>query len=196
MAEMKIQRKSGAPWWLWLLLLVLLLAVVWWMVSALTGDDDDRADTGAALEPPAAAAPPTADAAATGEQITDLATITGAADARGLAGRQVRLSGARVDRMMGDATFWIGSGQDRVLVILDQVIPSEPPTVEGRVNVNAGQTVDIQGRIRTSDDAPAGGVLNADEQRQLDEQQVYIWADAVQVATPESAAPAGPPGRR
>ena len=198
MAEMRIQRKSRAPWWLWLLPFVLLLALIWWLASVLADGEDDRIAGAAGLEDPVAVAPaagaPAPQGAAAGEPITDLAAITGAADARALAGREVRLSGARVGRMIGDATFWIGSGQKRVLVILDQVIPSEPRTVEGRVNVNSGQSVDIQGRLRAADDAPPDGVLGAEGRRLLAGQQAYIWADAVQVATPASAAPHGPPG--
>ena len=198
MAEMRIRRKSGGAWWLWLLLLVLLLALIWWLVTALSDRHDDRIAGAEGLEEPVAASSAagarSVEGATAGEPITELAAITGAADAGALAGRPVRLSGARVDRMIGDATFWIGSGQDRVLVILDQVIPSEPRTVEGRVNVNSGQSVDIQGRLRAAADAPPEGVLSAEDQRQLADRQVYVWADAVQVATPASAAPHGPPG--
>ena len=203
MAEIKVQRKTGVPWWLLLLLAVLAFGLIWWLVAR-SGNND--ADTDLLAEaPPAATAPGLAggDAGATatgepaaGDAVTDVNTILNAGDARTLVGRDVRLEDVAVQEMVGDAAFWIGaSGGERVLVILDQQIPSPPPSVEGRVNVNAGQTVDVRGRMRAATDLPPAAGLEPREREAARGQQVYIWADSAEVVSPASAAPAGPPGR-
>ena len=212
MAEIKVQRKSGVPWWLLLLLVVLLFGLIWWFVARAGGEDDD---TILASDAPAAAGatavadgergggeavtgtPTATGAPAAGEPVTDMNTILTAGDARSLVGRDVRLEDVPVQQMVGDAAFWIGAtaGQ-RVLVILNEQIPSPPPSVEGRVNVNAGQTVDIRGRMRAADDLPGSAGLEQRERDAARGQQVYVWAESAEVVSPASAAPAGPPGRR
>ncbi|OHB38138.1 MAG: hypothetical protein A2882_05810 [Phenylobacterium sp. RIFCSPHIGHO2_01_FULL_70_10] len=106
-----------------------------------------------------------------------------AQDPAALVGREVRLQGVSVQEMVGDASFWVGEDQDRrVFVILDEQIPSPPPEVEGRVNVNQGQTVDVQGSVRAGDDLP-GGVLDDEGRNALGDRPIYVWAQAAQVAT-------------
>jgi hypothetical protein len=52
MAEIPVERKSGAPWWLWLIGLLLIIAVLWfWLGRA------DRDRTVGASTPEAATAP-------------------------------------------------------------------------------------------------------------------------------------------
>ena len=113
----------------------------------------------------------------------DLAVLMDAQDPAALVGREVRLQGVSVQEMVGDASFWVGEDQDRrVFVILDEQIPSPPPEVEGRVNVNQGQTVDVQGSVRAGDDLP-GGVLDDEGRNALGDRPIYVWAQAAQVAT-------------
>lgn len=186
MAEIKVQRK-GAPWWVWLLLAILAILLLWWAVQAFTGDD-------AEVEPPVAGAvvedaPPvspdgTAGEAAGQDAITDIGALLDAENPTALVGREVRLEDVRVLEMVGDATFWIGRGAgDRMFVILDEQIPSPPPGVEGRVNVNAGQTVDLVGAVRASGDLPGGEVLDRTGRTAAGEGPVYIWARSATVAT-------------
>lgn len=185
MAEIKVQKKSGWPWWAWLIIAVLAVVLVWWALSAMGNDEDE---TPYATNPPPAVTEPAVSGTETpstaqAEPVTDLATLMDAQDPASLVGREVRLGGVAVQQMVGDASFWIGEGQDRrVFVILDEQIPSPPPEVEGRVNVNQGQTVDVQGRVRAGDDLP-GGVLDDEGRSALGERPIYIWARATQVAT-------------
>jgi hypothetical protein len=72
---------------------------------------------------------------------------------------------------------------DRAFVILDEQIPSPPPEVEGRVNVNAGQTVDITGSVRAGGDLPDGDVLDQGDRNAVDGRPIYIWAQSATVAT-------------
>lgn len=182
MAEIKVQKK-GAPWWVWLIAALVAVAVIWWAVAEFGGDDTETAAVDVAVvetEPAAPVAPaPTPDAA-----ITDIAAILDAEDPTALIGREVRLEGVQVLEMVGDATFWVGRGADaRAFVILDEQIPSPPPEVEGRVNVNAGQTVDIVGAVRGGGDLPGEDVLDRFDRAAVDGRPIYIWARSVTVAT-------------
>ena len=94
------------------------------------------------------------------------------------------MDGVQVLEMVGDATFWVGrSADERAFVILDEQIPSPPPEVEGRVNVNAGQTVDIVGAVRAGGDLPGEDVLDRFDRAAVDGRPIYIWARSVTVAT-------------
>ncbi|WP_375269078.1 hypothetical protein [Phenylobacterium sp.] len=184
MAEIKVQKKSGWPWWAWVILALVAVALIWWAMSAM-GDEEEAT---VATTPPAVATAP----GAVGDEtagavdrapITDLAVLMDAQDPAALVGREVRLQGVSVQEMVGDASFWVGEDQDRrVFVILDEQIPSPPPEVEGRVNVNQGQTVDVQGSVRAGDDLP-GGVLDDEGRNALGDRRIYVWAQAAQVAT-------------
>lgn len=180
MAEIKVQRK-GIPWWAWLLLALLAVVLIWWAIDTFGGEEAEPPLTDPAIVetgPVAPEAPP-----ADGEAVTDIATLIDAEDPAALVGREVRLQGVQVLEMVGDATFWVGRGaENRVFVILDEQIPSPPPDVEGRVNVNAGQTVDIVGAVRAGGDLP-DDVLDRFGRDAVSGEPVYIWARSATVAT-------------
>lgn len=186
MAEIKVERK-GLPWWAWLLMALIAVALVWWVVAEMGDDDEvDLAAPDVAIVEPAPTAVLPLNPATGGETgaVTDIATILEAEDPATLVGRQVRLEGVQVLEMVGDATFWVGrGGDDRAFVILDEQIPSPPPEVEGRVNVNAGQTVDITGSVRAGGDLPGGDVLDQGDRDAVDGRPIYIWAQSATVAT-------------
>lgn len=182
MAEIKVERK-GVPWWAWLLLAILAVVLVWWAIAALSGDDvDDEVLTPAGDAAVVDTAP--VGPATPGEAVTDIGALLDAENPTALVGREVRLEDVRVLEMVGDATFWVGRGaDDRMFVILDEQIPSPPPDVEGRVNVNAGQTVDIVGSVRAAGDLPGGDVLDQTGRDAAGEGPVYVWAQSATVAT-------------
>jgi len=154
MAEIPIEKKSGGiPWWVWLLLAAALAALLIW---AFTGNDRDDP----ALEQTAAVTAPVAgedsmaanqmDASATGGPITDLnMLLTG--DANALVGREVRLSGVPAGSVPADAGFWVtGDNGQREYVILHEVRTPNTP-IEGKINVNQGDRLDIVGTVRSAD---------------------------------------------
>ena len=144
MAEIPVTKKSGIPWWVW----ALLAAVVLIGLFLLLGGDDDAAVADAA---PAEVAR-TADADGV---IVSLATIErGSAD---LAGRQVDIDGLTVERMHGDRTFSVTDGTASVFVVLDEVVPGPDSGADGDVNVDAGQTIDLDGEVFAVEDGMIDG---------------------------------------
>lgn len=182
MTEIPIEKKGGAGKWLWLLLAAIIILLLLWLF--LGNDRDDRA---VEQQPTTATAP--ADTmtgagagamagGAAGAAITDLATITGTSDGS-LSGREVRLTNAQVGEMAGDASFWLtgDNGQRAYVVLNEQRDPSN--NVEGRVNVNAGDRVDVVGTIRNaSDSIPENTAMGNDTAQPLPNGiNHYIYAE-------------------
>lgn len=160
MAEIPVTKKSGIPWWVWLILALVVIAIAWWLIAS--GDDD--VETAAVSEPVPAVAP--------AGPITDLTTITTAADRSALTGREVQLTGAPVGDVVGDRGFYVGSGDQLVFVVLDQVPTPGQPGVEGRYDVTTGQTINLTGSVQPVsaipgqiEDLPAGTVTVIRAQR-------------------------------
>lgn len=168
MAEIPVEKKGGIPWWVWLLLALLLLGLLFWLFA-----DDDEAeivdpvapvavetDVGALPADDAAlagAAAGTAAGVAADGPITDLATIASATD-DSLVGREVRLTNVLAPAVPEDAGFWVGEGSERVWVVLEEVRTPGTP-IEGRVNVDPGDRVDIIGTLRSNPEARAGAAI-------------------------------------
>ncbi|WP_431469727.1 hypothetical protein [Sphingosinithalassobacter sp. LHW66-3] len=183
MAEIPIEKKKGVPGWIWAVLALIILALLLW---AFLGDDDDDV---LVTEPVPVTAPaettPMTDnmAMETTESdapITDLTTITGATD-NSIVGREVDLTGINVVEMRSDAGFWIADASgERVYVVLDEEI-DRSNNVEGRVNVDAGDTVAIRGAIRdAAGGIPEDTVIYNDRARPLpDGVERYIYAQVV-----------------
>jgi len=162
MAEIPIERKSGGiPWWVWLILAALVIGLLIYMFSG--NDDSERASvetTPAVVAPVAPAdgtAQPVNNAQATGGPITDLAMVTGGANLTSMVGRDVQLSNVRVQEVVGDRTFWVGpDSNQRALVVLNETPTPSTPGTEGRYDVTAGQTINVNGSVRNTND-PAFG---------------------------------------
>ncbi len=106
----------------------------------------------------AAANAPAADGgvAADGAAVTSLADLDrlldDTASARGqLDGRPVTLADARVTSVVGDSAFYVGTGADRVLVVLANVGESERGTdgSDGLFNVDTGDLVGLTGELKS-----------------------------------------------
>lgn len=174
MAEIRVERKAGGiPWWAWLLGALLLAALLFWLLS-----DNEPRRVAAAPVPvivtetvvpvavpvavPISGAPAAAPVAAGTSQptdpITDLATILDATDRASLVGRPVDVRNVRVLDVVGDRTFFVGTGPDRrAFVVLNEVPTPGRPGVEGRYDVNAGQTININGIMRSPSEPAFAG---------------------------------------
>lgn len=142
MAEIPVTKKSGIPWWVWLILALVVIAIAWWLIAS--GDDD--AETTAVQEP--------VPAVESAGPITDLTTILNVADRSTLTGREVQLTGVPVGEVVGDRTFYVGSGDQRVFVVLDEVATPGQPGVEGRYDVTTGQTINLSGSVQPASAIP------------------------------------------
>ena len=162
MAEIPVEKKGGIPWWVWLLLLLALALLLWFLLA--DNDDDVEAvatedDAALIADPDDDGLPEVTDAA--GETITDLALIANNSDGS-LDGRRVELTGVTAGSVPEDAGFYIlapGTTQERVWVVLEEVRTPDTP-IEGRVDVDQGDTVDIVGVMRRAGEgAPEGAAI-------------------------------------
>lgn len=190
MANIPVERSGGIPWWVWLLGLLALLLLGALLLSQ-CGDDADRTavtveqdgvstagdfDESAVADDAGAATAGVATAGA----LTSLAAlrdaIDGATDGTGadgttLDGRDVRLSGLAVSRVVGDSTFYVGTGDELMPVVLEELGESELGAggTDGVFDVNEGDTVSINGRVRSYRAGMAGtGALSETDRSALD----------------------------
>ncbi len=126
---------------------------------------------------------PTPAATATGEPITDVVVITSAPNQQTLVNRQVQFANVPVQSVIGDRTFWVGTGaNERLLVVLDEALDSGG--TEKALDINAGQTLTMSGLVRrmiTKADAQKEWGLSAAEADSLQNQQIYLQASQVQI---------------
>lgn len=118
----------------------------------------------------------------TGEPITDVVVIASAPDQQSLVNRQVQFADVPVQSVIGDRTFWVGSGNnERLLVVLDEALDSG--SNEKALAVKAGQTLTMNGIVRrmpNAADAEKQWGLSAAEADSLKNQRVYLQASQVQ----------------
>lgn len=188
MANIPVQRKSGIPAWVWWIVALLLLGLLAAFLLGLFDREAAPATTGAQATPATAAtgadarAQPTAAGAAV---VTDVPI--GQPDRLvALVGRDVRLDGVRVQQVVGDRAFWIGpSDTQRLFVVLNDEAQT-PGKVEGKVDVNQGQTVNIEGEIRrlpAANQAQQELGIDPNTFDQVKDQQVYLFARRVQITS-------------
>ncbi len=180
MANIPVQRKrAGLPGWLWPLLALALLALLGLLVWGLV---QDRPSTAPAA--PAAPAQP-AQPAAGGGVVTDV-PLGQPERLLALVGRPVQLSSVQVQDVVGDKTFWVGpSAAQRLFVFLEED-KTAGQKVEGKVDVNAGQTVSITGELRKlpgAEEAQQQLGLSPQAYEALKQGQVYLYARTVKVVS-------------
>lgn len=131
---------------------------------------------------------PNANQSGVGDEITDVTIITvvSEADRVPLVGKRVKFDTVKVLSVVGDRTFYVGpNANQRVLVVLEEEATPNTAT-EGKVDVNAGQTVSFNGNVMkmpTVDEANQrfGKLMNKSELNNLKNQQVYIRTDKVNI---------------
>lgn len=169
MPELDIQRKSAATYW-WVLLLVLLLAVfiIWWLAAAWDNDPEV-----AVVRPEGAAAPAGATATPGTANVEVIPVAAILAEPGSYADRTVQGT-ARVVQVISDRGFWIEENNQRLFVVLNE---QRPETVD----INAGQTVRLSGRVSTAERAgQLDGVqsLEADTREALNSQKAFLYVNA------------------
>lgn len=109
----------------------------------------------------------------------DVAMLDGVAVTRYQPGTRVDIDDARVLNVVGDSTFWIGTGMDRrTLVVLADLGESEAGAggSDGVFNVDEGDTVSIDGAFARYDDDGAPGLseLTDADTEALRQRNTYI----------------------
>ena len=124
MANIPVERKAGTPWWLWLLGLLLLLALIFFLIEAF--DDEPDGDEVVATDPVETVDP----------IVTPPVTETA-----------LDLSDVYVTRVVSDRAFYVAPGENQTgtetLVILNQDLSPGTPGIEGQVDVNDGQRLNL-----------------------------------------------------
>ncbi len=108
------------------------------------------------------------------EPITDVVLIITTPDRPSLIGKRVQLTDVKIQSVVGDRGFWIGSGKQRLFARLDEKL--DKGTAEWDVDVNAGQTRTITGvieKLPSMDEIQRWG-LSPQEAAALKDQQVYL----------------------
>ena len=121
--------------------------------------------------------------------IQDLATITGDLDGTGLIGRRVDLH-VPVLQEHNALTFWVGSADNRLLVVLERDVRDSAEHQSGRgpahgiLPVQRGQQATISGTIQAvppREERASWGLTNA-QQKELESRRIYLRADTVRSA--------------
>jgi hypothetical protein len=121
-----------------------------------------------------------------GGVIHELETITGTNDGHELVGRRVEMH-VPVSQHINDGAFWVGMGDNRLLVVLSrdtrdgQDRQRGGPSTTGISNLRAGQQATVSGSIQRVPYAEAmysWGLTTADR-AELMERRIYLKADTV-----------------
>ncbi|HET9236643.1 MAG TPA: hypothetical protein VFO10_05310 [Oligoflexus sp.] len=117
-------------------------------------------------------------------QITDIAVIHNTTDKATLVGRTVQLNKVNVQKVVGDQSFLIGTGNQQVFVTFNE-IPSPGTAKEGQVAIKAGQKVSLNGTIRSlpalSEEWLKQNKVDSTTAKELKQQPIYIHASDVRV---------------
>ena len=137
-----------------------------------------------ATAPPTTAVPTPPPPTAGGPVITNLTTIFNEPDKESLVGRQVLVMGVLVHSVPSDVAFWVGpSDNQQVLMVLGNTARTPGP-IEGRVDVNPGQMVNVTGTVRElPSPAEARQRWNFDEATaaELGQHQIYVEVQELDV---------------
>ncbi len=200
MANIPVERSGGGvPWWAWLLGLLALLLIG---AALLRGCDDDTDSTDVAVVDDTgvssagtlddgtatgdgSAAGTTAGAVATGDTFSSLDDLNvalndGAASSASLAGRMVTLTDVEVTSVVGDSTFYVGTGNDRVLVVLQDEGEQAAGAAgsDGRYNVDTGDRVTVRGRVQSYQAGMRGlGALGAEDVTLVERRRYVVVTD-------------------
>ena len=109
----------------------------------------------------------------------DVADVLDPASAADYEGRTVQFTDIQVQDVVGDSIFWIGpSSEQRLFVLLiEQRTPDTP--IEGRYDINPGQTISITGTLRSIPgvDTLAQWGLDEPSRTELQNQHLYLEAE-------------------
>lgn len=116
----------------------------------------------------------TAGSASSGSPITDLSTLTTTGDKSSLAGKSVKLSGAKVQKVMGDRLIDIGADENSHVFVR---------TAQAVQNIQPGDMVNLTGKIKAVPGTTTELGLSDEAAQALKDQPIYLDAQTVEKAT-------------
>lgn len=182
MANIPVERKGGTPWWTWLLALLAIVGLIW-LIAELFDTEPDEDDLAVVDDIDMV------DDTALGDGNPELlatAIFYEAPDRDTYVGQEVVLDSLRVERVIGDSTFTVsaidGSLDVPKLMVLSQEPSPGVPGIEGQVDINPGQRLELTGTVMRLDGDPANvlGITQA-EADAADAGRVYIRANSVDI---------------
>lgn len=110
--------------------------------------------------------------------LDDIAVVLDPASAADYEGRTVQFTDVQVQDVVGDSIFWIGpNSEERLFVLLiEQRTPDTP--IEGRYDINAGQTISITGTLRSIPNADTLAQWTLDEASRTELQNQHLYLEA------------------
>ncbi len=202
MANIPVRRRSGMPSWVWWLLGLILLAILVLIILALCSpfgrqeatapiaavvQPSPTAPTAAKASPAAAKVSPVAPSPSPGGIVVVSEAELGQPDRLlALVDRPVQVTRVTVLDVVSDKGFWVGPNPSQRLFVVLEEDQTAGQKVEGKADVNPGQTVNLSGDIER--------VTNVDEIRQrwnlqppaveaLQGQQVFMLARTVEIVS-------------
>ena len=181
MADIDVERKSGANW-LWWLLGLLLLALLIWAIAEMLDDEGEVAEPVATeiVEPAAPVVVPVAGA-------TGAATIAEVlANPGAYAGQSFSTQQVRVAEVVSDRGFWIENNGQRLFVVKNESPEQGTADVQGPAdtrpsrNIDAGDMVQINGTLYASPDQVQPPLDNQTRQR-MQGQPIFLQANVADI---------------
>lgn len=182
MADIDVDRKSGTAWIWWIIGLIILILVIWAIREA-TGPDEPEVTT-APLAPAGAVVPPVPAEAVPAGAVTAAPVLVVHEIVIGPeAWVGKRVSGtAQVSEVPTDRGFWLGSGADRIFVVLNDQ-PAEEP-----LDINPGQTVQLTDALVVDDFGDVPGTVDPQTREIAEKQPVFLDVDESNVAVVDASA--------
>ncbi|HET7322027.1 MAG TPA: hypothetical protein VFI96_06005 [Longimicrobiaceae bacterium] len=187
MADIDVQRKSGASWLWWVIGLIILALIIWWLVAYL-GRDSEVAPVATTApvvtEPMSPATPVPAPTPEAGIPVADILANPASWDGRTVSGT-VTVADVPTDR-----GFWIESNGQRLFALINDQ-PNEQPQ-----NINPGQVLQITSATVMTSASEVPGTLDTDTQGLLQGQPVFLDVDEsnIELAQPATAQATGTAG--
>lgn len=114
--------------------------------------------------------------------LDDIAVVLDPASAADYEELTVQFTDVQVQDVVGDSIFWIGpSSEQRLFVLL--IEQRTPDTrIEGRYNINAGQTISITGTLRSIPSVDTLTQWGLDEAGRMELQRQHLYLEAQRVS--------------
>lgn len=195
MANIPVERTpSPFPWWLLAVGLAVVAVGAYIVGDVLFDDDDDDLydddHETVAVAPIAPAVPdePVHTEPAESAKLTSVARIVAAPLT--VVGSEIAIPNMHVTDVVGDKTFYVTannhSSDQQFFVFLDEQATPDDPGVEGRYDVNAGQTLTVYGSVQKLDesDRDKWNITETEAQR-LGDDAVYLRAERLDITEHE-----------